>query len=29
MGKIAIVGAGLIGQAWVAVFVAAGHNVVL
>lgn len=29
MGKIAIVGAGLIGQAWGAVFVAAGHNVVL
>ncbi|MGB0352883.1 MAG: 3-hydroxyacyl-CoA dehydrogenase [Paracoccaceae bacterium] len=29
MGKIAIVGAGLIGQAWGAVFVAAGHDVVL
>ena len=29
MGKSAIVGAGLIGQAWGAVFVAAGHNVVL
>ncbi|MBF9025909.1 3-hydroxyacyl-CoA dehydrogenase [Rhodobacterales bacterium HKCCD6035] len=29
MGKIAIVGAGLIGQAWGAVFVAAGHSVVL
>lgn len=29
MGKIAIVGAGLIGQAWGTVFVAAGHDVVL